>query len=103
MAPCHADGATVLCHGSEHVLRSVTGGCQGCGGATLFCVLPYHLTLCDLQRRRPTSGIAATADASYYCDDQWLPSAAADAPSSLTAASHALAAARSLLLLHLLV
>jgi hypothetical protein len=48
-----ATGTTTLCHGSDHVLRSVTGGCQGCGGATLLCVLTYHLSLCALQRLRP--------------------------------------------------
>ena len=92
-----ATGTTTLCHGSGHVLRSVTGGCQGCGGATLLCVLTYHLSLCALQRLRPTSDIAATADDSYFCDDLDPPRAAPTSPPHLDAAGAAIPAARALL------
>ena len=91
--------------GSDPVVRSRTGPCAYTTSATLLCVLPYQCTSpsanCSAVVPPPTS--LPPPDDSYYCDNRWLPSAAADAPSSLTAASHALAAARSLLLLHLLV
>ena len=39
----------------SHFLRSMVGGCQGDGGATLFCIGPYHETLSDVQRRHTTT------------------------------------------------
>ena len=92
-----ADGSTILSPGSNCVLRSCDGGCQGCGGATLLCVLPYHLTLGELQRRRPTSDIAATADDSYYCDELAPPDASHPPSPAPAAASSALDTARALL------
>ena len=53
----------------SHVLRSMVGGCQGDGGATLFCIGPYNETLCDVQRRNTTTDITCTADDSYFRDD----------------------------------
>ena len=66
------------------MLRSCTGGCQGSGGSTIFCVAgAYHEALCDVQRACPTTDIAATADDSYLGDEidaAALAAAAAAAP-----------------------
>ena len=38
------------------------------GGATLFCVGPYHEALSEAQRLHPTTDITGTADDTYACD-----------------------------------
>ena len=53
---------------SPDVLRSLVGGCQGDGGATLFCIGPYHEALSETQRLHPTTDITGTADDTYACD-----------------------------------
>jgi len=50
---------------SSHVLRSMVGGCQGDGGATLLCIGPYHETLSNIQRRHRSVDVTCTADDSY--------------------------------------
>ena len=64
--------ATGACLGdstSTTFLRSMEGGCQGDGGATLGCVGPYFEALCDVQRRCPTTDITGTADDTYFFDE----------------------------------
>ena len=53
---------------SPNSLRSLVGGCQGDGGATLFCIGPYHEALSGVQRLHPTTDITGTADDTYACD-----------------------------------
>ena len=61
-----ANGRVVLGNAaSTSFLRSCEGGCQGDGGATLFCVGTYHEALCDLQVDYQNVDITCTADDSY--------------------------------------
>ena len=62
------------------MLRSCTGGPQGCGGSTIFCINAYHETCCEAQRRNPTTDMACTADDSYLCDEITSSAAAATTP-----------------------
>ena len=72
--------STRLGSASSHgVLRSLVGGCQGDGGATLFCIGPYHEALSEAQRLHPTTDITGTADDTYACD-ACSPSADGGAP-----------------------
>ena len=62
------DGSTSTVLGDEtstDFLRSVEGGSQGCGGATLLTVGAYHECLSDVQRMHPDVNIAAIADDTY--------------------------------------
>ena len=63
-----ADGMQVARLGdsnSTEFLRSRVGGCQGDGGATNFCVGPYHETCSIIQRDHQDADIACTADDTY--------------------------------------
>ena len=74
-----ADGRVILGNAfSTEKLRSRVGGCQGLGGSTIFCVLPYHECLAHTQRLNPTSDIGVTADDSYIFDDISAESACED-------------------------
>jgi hypothetical protein len=53
---------------SPNSLRSLVGGCQGDGGATLMCIGPYHEALSGVQRLHRTTDITGTADDTYACD-----------------------------------
>ena len=64
------DGRAVLGTAtSTHVLRSVDGGCQGCGGATILCVGAYHEDCCDAQRLNPDVDMGGTADDFQACGE----------------------------------
>ena len=54
---------------STDTLKSLVGGCQGDGGATLMCIGPYHETLSGVQRLHVTTDITGTADDTYARDD----------------------------------
>ena len=64
------DGRAVLgTAASVHVLRSIDGGVQGCGGATILCVGAYHEDCCEAQRLNPDVDMGGTADDFQACGE----------------------------------
>ena len=77
-----ADGKATLAKEGDagaQILRSIEGGCQGDGGATLWCVLPYHDDCCEAQRQHQDVDMAATAD-DFYCFSDTKPAGGGQAP-----------------------
>ena len=59
------DAAVEPPHGHAFV-QACKGGHQGCPLATNQCILPYHLTLHEVQARHPDIDIACLADDTYH-------------------------------------
>ena len=66
-----AEGRATLAarNATTAVLRSVIGGSQGCGGASLLCIGGYHEALSDVQRLYLDTDFACDADDTYLCDE----------------------------------
>ena len=66
-----AEGRATLAarNATTAVLRSVIGGSQGCGGASLLCISGYHEALSDVQRLYLDTDFACDADDTYLCDE----------------------------------